>query len=110
MPTYEICMNASAPSGAPRGQQGKWGISAVSLPPLQTPLFHDPPSSQRVPDPTGQTSCCSALHLPSFGRSFADPGGEWVLICLTGRKVGLCGISAEAEGSDDLRTPWSRRI
>ncbi|CAI9171912.1 unnamed protein product [Rangifer tarandus platyrhynchus] len=55
------------------GCKGKSGFSLQAL--LMTPLFHDPPSSQRVPDPTGQTSCCSALHLPSFGRSFAGPGG-----------------------------------
>lgn len=74
MPTYEICMNPSAPQGLP-GPAGEVGVS-VRCPalPYRHPCFMGLPlPSQRVTDPTGQKSHRSALHFPSSGPSFAGP-------------------------------------
>ena len=108
MPTYGICMKPSAPQGLP-GPAGEVGLSArrPALPYRHPCFMVLPLPSQRVPDPAGQKSHCSALHPASSGPSFAGPVGEWAPVCLTGRKAGFCVISTEAEGSNAPRTPWS---
>ncbi|DAA14407.1 TPA: ubiquitin-conjugating enzyme E2E 1-like [Bos taurus] len=70
--------DSDSPSAGSRGQRGKLGCQCGVLPsPTENPCFMVLPlPSQRVPDPTGQKSHCSALHPASSGPSFAGPVGK----------------------------------
>lgn len=74
MPTYEICMNPSAPQGL-LGQQGKLGCQCgVPLLPYRHPCFMGLPLPSYSSDRSDrQKSHRSALHFLSSGPSFAGP-------------------------------------
>ena len=96
------------PPQGPPGPAGEVGCQRrVPSSPADTPVsWSSLQLASARPHRTDVPLRCFASAL--FLTSSAGPGGEWVLICPTGRKVGLGGVSAEAEGSNDLRPPWSR--